>query len=740
MKALKSKAVSSGASSLVCEHCLLPVSAREAVYDERTENRKVFCCHACRSIYRMIIEEGLGAFYTKRDWNSSGLPEMLRGPRSLDTETPAVELEFLLPYIKGQSHSKEADLMIEGIRCASCVWLNEKILNRTKGVLSARINFSTHKLRVTWDSSATTLGRIISRLQSIGYVARPYTPAAQELIDNNEGRDLLIRLGAAAFFSMQLMMISFGLYAGFFQGIDPGAKRWLEAAAMLVCTPVLFYSGRRFFEGAFRGIKNLALNMDALISLGALSAYFLSIRNMLMNGEVYFDTSAMIITLVLFGRFLEHSAKRKASQAVSRLLALLPRQARIIRGNERILVSTSDVKRGARLEVRPGEKIPLDGIVRKGNSDVDESLVTGEAKPVEKSSGSEVIGGSMNGVGTLVIEVSRVGEETVLSQIAKLIENAQAAAAPIQRLGDRVSRYIIPVVIAAAFMTFLYWSRQIGTEKSVLNAVSVLVIACPCALGLAVPVALLAATGKAARSGILIKGGDIIERLQGIDTVIFDKTGTITTGKLEFVEIQGPGGGKQGPGSRGQGPGAGHQGQGEEVSEILQYAASAEQGSEHLVGKAIVSYAEAQGIERFPVDSFRALPGLGVSATINQAQVFVGKRALLEQEGIEPGPEIGLLADKLEFEGNTVVWVSHDKTVLGLIALRDLPRPEARTVVERLQKMKLDVRMISGDNQAASAAVADQTGISSVRASALPADKSEEILKLRREGRTILMI
>ena len=381
--------VSAQSAQLICEHCLLPVAEREAVYEALPTGRKVFCCNACRLIYLLITEEGLQDFYKKRDGKSFGIPDVVRESRDSESSSPIVESESLIPYIRGDGALKEADLMIDGIRCSSCIWLNEKILERTKGVISARINYATHRALVKWDSSQISLTRIISRITSIGYRARPYTQASHEAFMQKQNRDLLIRLGTAAFFSMQLMMVSFGLYAGFFQGIEPLAKRVLEFAAFILCTPVLFYSGLPFLNGAYRGIRNHTLNMDLLISLGALSAYSLSVHHLLSGGEVYFDTAAMIITLVLFGRFLENSAKSRASQAVARLLSFQPREARIVRGDERILISINDVQRGDRVEVRPGEKIPLDGIVREGISEVDESLVTGESKPSEKLPGMD---------------------------------------------------------------------------------------------------------------------------------------------------------------------------------------------------------------------------------------------------------------------------------------------------------------------------------------------------------------
>lgn len=718
------------AHSVNCDHCLLPVTVQDAVHDDYPAGRNTFCCHACRAIYRMIQDEGLGEFYRKRDWRSTGIPEALRIPGDAGPETADEENQALAPFIRGDGVVKEADLMIDGIRCASCVWLNEKVLERTPGILSARVNFATHRAQIRWDSSQITLGRILSRIRSIGYLARTYTPAGQEAMLKRQNRDLLLRFGTAAFFSMQLMLFSFGLYAGFFQGIDPLSKRWLEYGALLVCTPVLFYSGWPFLASAVRGIRNRTLNMDVLIALGAFSAYMLSIRQMIIGGEVYFDTSAMIITLVLLGRLLENAAKNKASEAVTLLLALQPQEARMVHEAVRVIVPVEKVRKGDLIEILPGEKVPLDGIVRQGASETDASLVTGESRPVEVSAGSEVIGGSMNGLGALIVEVTRIGHETVIARISRLVEQAQAATAPIQRLADRISAYFIPFVLAASGFTFWYSYHYFYVDHSLLNAVSVLVIACPCALGLATPVAVLAGTGSAARRGILIKGGDILERMHKVDSVVLDKTGTITTGKMNVVEVR-----SAECGVRIEDPEIRNR-----QSEILQLAASAEQGSEHLMGSAIVRYANDEGIQLLPFDTFRAIPGQGAEVSVQGTRVLVGKRVFLESNGIAIDPATMRESHEIEQTGKTVIWVSRGNEFLGLIALMDVPKEDSREAISLLKRMNIDVTMVTGDNDGTAQAIAGQTGIASVIAGVLPQGKSEEIVRLRAQGRVVAMV
>jgi heavy metal translocating P-type ATPase len=395
------------------------------------------------------------------------------------------------------------------------------------------------------------------------------------------------------------------------------------------------------------------------------------------------------------------------------------------------MVSAPGVERGDLVEVRPGEKIPLDGIVKEGNSEVDESLVTGEYRPVEKSTGSEVIGGTMNGLGTITIEVKRVGQETVISQIARLVENAQAAAAPIQRIADRVSSYFIPFVLIAAAGTFLYWARQAGASASVLNAVSVLVIACPCALGLATPVAILAGTGRAARKGILIKGGDVLERMHKIDTVVMDKTGTLTTGKMGVVEVMSAECGMRNDKSALR----------KQQSDIvLQYAASAEQGSEHILGAAIVNYAKEQGIELLKAEQVRTVPGQGVTATVEGARVLVGKSVLFENENIPVDPALISEAEALERKGMTVAFVSRGHALLGIIALMDAAKSDAAAGVDQMMKMTIDVVVITGDNETTARTVAGQTGIKSVLAGIMPSGKAEKVATLKSGGKVVAMV
>ncbi|HET6363620.1 MAG TPA: heavy metal translocating P-type ATPase, partial [Nitrospirota bacterium] len=523
---------------------MLEMPERDAIYDEINGQRKVFCCHGCNGIYRLIRSEGLEEFYVKRrEWTP--------GP----AEDKAVDISAFLDGLRPMGSEVETDVILDGIRCASCVWLNEKILLRTNGISYANVNYATHRAKIRWDPGEIDIGAIISRIKSIGYTPKPFLPKAWEDEQKRQARDLLIRFGTASFFSMQLMLFSIALYAGYFQGIDERIKFIFHMISFALTTPVVFYAGWPILKGSFRGLKNLTFNMDVLIAAGSLSAYLYSIQQIVSGGEVYFDTAAMIITLILLGRYIEAGAKRRASETISRLMQLSPREARKLEVSpdqavssdrfnlaDRKMVPVSSLRPGDLLEVVPGEKIPVDGLVVTGASEADESMLTGESRPSPKVNGAQVFSGTLNLFGSLIFRVTKTGKDTVLAQIIQAVADAQARRAPIQSIADRVIGYFVPAVLLISLLTFLVW-LYLGapTSRAMMNAVSVMVIACPCALGLATPLAILNGTSNGATRGILIKGGDVIEKAALVDFAVLDKTGTITEGKPVLSEAFGIG-------------------------------------------------------------------------------------------------------------------------------------------------------------------------------------------------------
>ncbi len=700
-----------------CDHCMLDFPEREAVHDVVDGREMVFCCHGCQGIYRLIHGEGLDDFYDKRSRDGAWFP----GP----SEQRSIDASAFGDNVRKSGDDLECDLVIDGIRCASCVWLNEKFLMRTPGVTDASVNYATHRARIRWDPRKIELRDILQRVLSIGYVPKPFSISEQEERRKREQRGLLIRFGTAAFFSMQLMVFSAALYAGYFEGMGEEFKTLFHLITLGLATPVVFYSGWPFFRASLRGLRQLHFNMDVLVATGSTAAYVYSIYQITQGGEVFFDTAAMIITFILLGRYLETGARGRASEAIGRLMGLSPREARVLGGTEpqsaeRSMIPIDDVEVGALVEVLPGEKMPLDGVVRSGRSEADESMLTGESRPVPKEPGSEVYGGTMNLYGAFVFEVTRVGEDTALAAIVRAVEDAQSRRAPVQAVADRVVGWFVPAVIVLALATLGFWLlRGIAPSEAVMNAVSVLVIACPCALGLATPLAILVGTTHGASNGILIKGGDIIEKSKDIGLAVLDKTGTITRGRPVLSAYAGAG-----------------------VSDdrALALAASLERYSEHSLAKAIVE--AARNIELHKAGEFLAEPGRGVRGMIEGSLALVGSAEFLASEGIEldAGGRVQELAGRGEAEGSTVVYLAHEGRLRGVFVIADEVRPEAPEVVAELRKMGLKVAMVTGDNHTTASAVAEKLGIDEVMARKSPVDKADVVRDVQDRGIPVVMV
>ncbi len=707
-----------------CDHCLIEVSERDAIFDDIDGRKKVFCCHGCNGIYRLIKSEGLEEFYQRRrEWTP--------GP----FEDKAVDVSVFLNGLRPVEDELETDIRIDGIRCASCVWLNERVLLRTRGVSYANVNYATHRAKIRWDPKEIDISSILSRIKSMGYTPKPFQRGTWEDEQRRQARDLLIRFGTAAFFSMQLMLFSIALYAGYFEGIDERTKSIFHLLSFALTTPVLFYSGWPILEGSFRGLKNRTFNMDVLIATGALSAYGYSVYAMAMGGEVYFDTAAMIVTLILLGRFIEAGARRKASEAIAGLMQLSPLEARLVEAlpdrtgpgelhlAPRRMVPVGSLRPGDLLEVVPGEKIPVDGVVVSGVSETDEAMLTGESRPAQKAEGAQVFCGTLNLHGSFVFRVAKTGKDTVLAKIVQAVEDAQARRAPIQSVADRVVGWFVPAVLGIALMTFFGWlSYGVPASRAVMNAVSVMVIACPCALGLATPLAILIGTSNGASRGILIKGGDVIEKAASIDFAVLDKTGTITEGKPVMSDSIGIG---------------------VSGTEALRLALSLERRSEHSLGRAIVD--AGRGLEPYEVTGFSAVPGRGIKGMIQGKPALVGNRAFMEAEGIN-SHVFAALDDRQRNElreaekaGSTVIFLCHEGNLRGVFMVSDAVRTEASEAVTMLEKAGLDVAMITGDNPSTAEAVAKKTGIGSVKARVSPVEKAAEIRRMKNEGRRVLM-
>jgi Cu+-exporting ATPase len=608
--------------------------------------------------------------------------------------------------------------------CGACASRLQKALSRAEGVRSAEVNFATEHARVHFDDSVTDVSGIVDVVGRAGFEAiivsgEDAANAAENEFhekQDTELRRLLVTLVASIALTTPLVAQMIAMTVGIGFHLSP----WLELA---LATPVQFIIGARFYSGAAKSLRGGGGNMDVLVALGTTTAYLYSLYLFVdlgnaAQGQLYFEASAVIITLVLVGKYLEASAKRGTTAAIRQLMDLRPESARVLRDGVEIEVAVAALKSGDIVIVRPGERIPVDGTVRAGASEIDESLITGESLPVAKETGSTVTGGAINGTGLLRIEATAVGEDATLSKIIRLVENAQAGKAPVQRLVDRISEVFVPAVAGIAVLTFAGWMLATGNlEQALISAVSVLVIACPCALGLATPTAIMAGTGVAAKFGILIKDVASLERAHRLDAIVFDKTGTLTIGRPEVVDIH-------------VAAGTG--------SDLVALAASVQQGSEHPLARAVLARAAAEGSRLDTVDSFRSHTGLGVTGRVGNHRVLVGNQALLAENGVATPGESPAAA--WERQGKTVIWVARDEDVLGAIAIADTLRQESASAVAELRRLHIRTLLISGDAPPVAEEIGRQLQIDVARGGVRPDEKAGVVEALRTDGYTVGMV
>ena len=614
------------------------------------------------------------------------------------------------------------DLPITGMTCANCVQNVERALRKVDGVLRADVNLASERASVEYVPSVVGLEALKRAIEDAGYGVILVEDEMQAEDVEARAREEEIRrqrhlLIVGLIFTIPTFVLSMGMDLHLLPHFD-----WSKYILLALATPVQFYVGRQFYRGTWKSLKQRSAGMDTLIAMGSSAAYFYSLAaTFLISGHVYYETAAMIITLIILGKYLEAKAKGRTSEAMKRLLGLRAKTARVIRDGQEIDVPVQEVLVGDLVVVRPGEKIPVDGAVAEGRSSVDESMITGESLPVAKEVGDEVIGATINKTGSFKFQATKVGKDTVLAQIVRLVEQAQGSKAPVQRLADRVAGVFVPAVIGAAVFTFLAWFLIGGAslERSLINMVAVLVIACPCALGLATPTAVMVGTGKGAERGILIKSGESLERAGTLDTVVLDKTGTITEGQPRVTDVVALGSITE--------------------DEVLRLSASAEKGSEHPLGEAIVEGAEAQGLALDEAQDFEAVPGQGIVVSLNEKKVLLGNRTLMQNHAVG----LGLAeeeVDRLQSEGKTTMLLALDGNVAGIIAVADTVKEGSVEAVARLHDMGLQVVMLSGDNQRTARAIADQVGIDRVLAEVLPEDKAQEVKKLQDEGHVVAMV
>ncbi|WP_077706083.1 heavy metal translocating P-type ATPase [Virgibacillus dokdonensis] len=643
---------------------------------------------------------------------------------NLDYDPEKVSLEDITEKIEKLGYGVETEKVefdITGMTCAACSNRIEKVLSKQQGVENATVNLANETAVIEYQPSFIDEEKFIGIVEKLGYQAQPKANKEEKQSHKEKQiQRMKTKLIISAILSIPLLVTMldhlFGLsLPSIF--MNP----WFQFA---LATPVQFIIGWQFYDGAYKNLRNKAANMDVLVALGTSAAYFYSLYEAIKTignpgymPHLYFETSAILITLILFGKYLETKAKSKTTMAISKLLNLQAKQARVIRNNEETMIPVEEVVLGDRLIVKPGEKIPVDGVVIRGHTAVDESMLTGESLPVEKALKDTVIGATMNKNGTIEMEATKVGKDTALASIVKVVEDAQGSKAPIQRLADVISGYFVPIVVSIAMLTFIIWIAFVTPgelESALVTSIAVLVIACPCALGLATPTSIMVGTGKAAEQGILFKGGEHLERTHQLDAIIFDKTGTITKGKPEITDFTG-------------------------TDEVLQLVASAEKSSEHPLAEAIVAGATEKGLELFDTDEFQAIPGHGISAQINGKKILVGTRALMEKYNIVYQQEETAM-QSFEENGKTAMLIAVDDQFAGIVAVADTVKETAKEAISQLQNEGLEVIMLTGDNERTAKAIAKQVGIDHVIAQVLPEEKADKVKMIQEMGKHVAMV
>jgi heavy metal translocating P-type ATPase len=695
-----------------CDLCGLGCG-RHPVTHRFDEQELFFCCNGCMNVYAILLESG----------------DIAAGVDIQETELFKRSLEMGLiarPEDAGRSAPKpkpsdipssaptcETMLQVSGMWCSSCAWLIEHALSNEKGVESAQVFFASDLVKVTYYPQYLPPDRIEKRISGLGYQAAEYKGETEAT--DAERKDLLLRLGVAVFFWLHVMTLNVGIYAGYFQEIPPTIERYLPYVLMFLATPAVFYSAKPILYLAWRGLLNRVVRMETLLALGILAAYFYSVHQTFTGGiHVYFDTTCALVTLVLVGKWFERSAKAKTSRTVTMMYRMMPKKARMLVGGRERFVSIEGLGAGDTFVVKAGERIPADGVVLTGESHVDESLLTGEAAPVAKKPGDELVGGSVNEGGVLHVQASKVGGESTLAQIVKAVENAINSRSAIERTVDRVSRVFVPAVIGIALATFAgaWLVADAGLGDAIMRGITVLVIACPCALGIATPLAITAAVGTASRNGILVSDSRVLETIRKVDVVVLDKTGTLTAGDFSLVEVD---------------------------RNHLPVLASLETYSEHPLGRAVVARAHDEGLAIEVAADVEIHKGMGILGTVGSRRVFAGSRRMVSTvANIDAG--LAARAGELEEQGGTVVFYGWEGLVRGLAAFGDRLKTGAKELVEKLQKLGVRSVVVSGDSQATTEWVAKEVGADDFRAEALPEDKAAIIEDMKQDGGTVAMV
>ncbi|MBN1072438.1 heavy metal translocating P-type ATPase [Clostridium botulinum] len=624
---------------------------------------------------------------------------------------------------------KTYNLKVEGMTCSACANRVERVTKKIGGVQESNVNFATEKLTIVIDEDVTGYSDIKTAVEKAGYKLEKEDKAKEDKKESNPAKELLNRFIISVILTVPLLIISMGHMVGMHLPsiIDPMINPLNFALIQIALTLPVMLVGYKFYKVGIKNLFKLSPNMDSLISIGTLAAFLYGIFAIVKinqgNSEyamhLYFESAAVILTLITLGKYLEAVSKGKTSQAIKALMGLAPKSATVIRNGIESIIPIEEVVAGDIVLVKPGEKLPVDGEVIEGSTSIDESMLTGESIPVEKEIGSNVIGASINKTGFIKYKATKVGKDTALAQIVKLVEEAQGSKAPIAKLADVISAYFVPIVIGLAIIAAVAW---IVAGESMIFAltifISVLVIACPCALGLATPTAIMVGTGKGAENGVLIKGGEALETTYKLNTIVFDKTGTITEGKPKVTNILV---------------------NNITENEILSLAASAEKGSEHPLGEAIVKEAEDRKLQLKEINKFNAIPGHGIEVLIDEKNIFLGNKKLMQEKNVDIS-SLDAQSERLSNEGKTPMYISINSELKGIIAVADTVKENSKEAIETLHSMGIKVAMITGDNKNTTNAIAKQVGIDIVLAEVLPEDKANEVAKLQKDGDKVGMV
>lgn len=704
------------AAPSACFHCGLPIPVDADCHVRIDGQLRDFCCHGCQSVCAAIYEAGLEGYY-QRTPEGTLLGPPPEPPRDIEMyDLDEVQQDF----VNCQGDRREAHLLVEGIHCAACVWLIERGMMRTPGVLAANVNLAGKRLNVRWDDRHVKLSELIRQLAKIGFAGVPYDPETAEGAMKKANRAMLFRLFFAGFAMMNLNLISIALYSGADTGQFRGFFHWMGCA---LATPTLLYSAFPFYKGAWNGLRSAHLTMDLPIAIGLSVTYAYSFYVTVtgsVQGHVYFDTVTNLTFVILIGRYLEGMFRQQAVAATNRLMDLQPRVANLLVNGEEKLTSIRAVRVGDRVVVKPGGKVPMDGVVREGRSSVDESMLSGESAPVGKQPGDRVSAGTLNGGGAIVVEVQAMAQDCTLAKIIRLVEEAHSSKAPIQRLADRIVPWFVLVTLICAGITFAFWADDF--ELALMAATSVLIITCPCALGMATPMSIAVASGLGAKHGILVKNGVVLETLSRVTHFVFDKTGTLTEGKmrLELVVVAG---GYDEPG-------------------LLRQVAAVERYAEHSVALAILRAAEERQLpyRSAAVQDFHAVPGMGVEALVDGQPIWLGTREWLRRKNAILVDDLQAQVADLEAQAKTCVHCAVGGRQVALLVLADTLRTDAQSLIDTLRQAGIGMTLLSGDRRPVAAAIARQLGGMEVIAEVLPQDKDRVIQELQQRGELVAMV